>query len=208
MNERCFKFLRPHVFSTFWINQCRYVSPLRSNEIMLGQRFMLKETRRRVYGQIVSFSVSWLQRSSSLFEKRSFLSHSQGQFSCLQGSYEPTTSLLGCRFKAKQQLCRSYLIPLDWTIHNVILFKKRVQETPCWEERAIDGEARGRWESPVTISLNVQGRWKSVYWIATSWVQWTWQQRWIWQNWCWRFICWQRVGTLPCVFWVHRNSSH
>ncbi len=37
----------------------------------------------------------------------------------------------------------SYIIPLDRTIHNVILFKKRVQETPRWEERAIDGEARG-----------------------------------------------------------------
>ncbi len=55
----------------------------------------------------------------------------------------PPLGYLGFWFKAKQQLCTSYIIPLDRTIHNVILFKKRVQATPCWEERAIDGEARG-----------------------------------------------------------------
>jgi hypothetical protein len=40
-----------------------------------------------------------------------------------------------------------------------------------WEERAIDGEARGcqgRWALPVTISLNIQGRRSSVSWIAFS----------------------------------------
>ncbi len=46
MNERCFEFLRPHVFPTFWIKQCIYVSPIGSDEIMLGQRFMLKGTKK------------------------------------------------------------------------------------------------------------------------------------------------------------------
>jgi len=76
----------------------------------------------------------------------------------------------------------------------------------------MDGEARGcqgRWELPVTISLNIPGRWGSVSWIALSWdgerdsrggfdrigAEGS-------------FVGSACVGTLPCVFWVHGNSSH
>ncbi len=77
----------------------------------------------------------------------------------------------------------------------------------------MDGEAKGcqgRWELPVMISLNIRGRWGFVSWITLSWdgerdsSRGGFDKIGIYR----RFICWQRLGTLPCVFWVHRNSSH
>ncbi len=151
MNGRCFQFLRLHVFSTFWINQCRYVSPIRSDEIMLGQRFMLKETKRRVYWQIVSFGVSGSKGAAISLKRGLFKAiHKANLVACRV----TTTSLSGCGFKAKQQLCTSYIIPLDWIIHNVILFKKRVQrntllggKSDWWKKpQGVKGDGNCQWQ--------------------------------------------------------------
>jgi hypothetical protein len=71
----------------------------------------------------------------------------------------------------------------------------------------MDGEARGcqgRWELPVTISLNIQGRRSFVSWIALSWDGERDSRG-----------GFDRIGaegsfvgsawalSIPCVFWVH-----